>query len=95
MNSLYNLNGKYWGYFDSDGIFTASGKHVGYLRNQKGYNLRGDFVGDLKEGKYLVKSRTLNSSQGIASIAPIQPIQPLEENISPLHTSEEDALPLL
>jgi hypothetical protein len=64
MEIVRTWDGKYFGWIDSGGLFSADGRHVGEFRKENVFSENGLYIGELKDGRLItndIKKETHSS----------------------------------
>ena len=56
MDLVCTWDGKYFGWIDSGGLFTADGRHVGEFRKENIFSENGLYLGELMQGRLITDS---------------------------------------
>jgi hypothetical protein len=53
MEFVRTWDGKYFGWIDGGGLFTADGRHIGEFRKETVFSENGDYLGELMDGRLI------------------------------------------
>ena len=56
MESVRTWDGKYFGWIDAGGLFTADGRHVGEFRKENLFSENGVYLGELMDGRLVTNT---------------------------------------
>jgi hypothetical protein len=56
MDPVCTWDGKYFGWIESGGLFTADGRHVGEFRKENIFSENGNYLGELMQGRLITNS---------------------------------------